>query len=331
MTCRPPRPPAFAIALLCGAPLFAPGVAAAQQGAPPDPAAYQQEIEAWRANRVASLKQDQGWLADAGRFRLDEGESRVGSDPASRVLLPSGRAPAFAGTLARHGDAVTFVPAPGLAPPPTAERHQNGDHGALLAAPAGGAFAGSLVLADDSTEGGPTVVHLGAISFYVIRRFDKMIVRVKDAQAPAIAAFQGIDNFPLRADWRVQARFEPYKPPKPLTITNVVGEIDDGLVPGAVVFDHDGHSYRLDAFDEADGRLFIVFGDQTNAFETYGAGRFLDAEKPAKDGRLILDFNKAYNPPCAISTYAVCPLPPRQNRLPVQVQAGEKTFRGAHG
>ncbi len=134
---------------------------------------------------------------------------------------------------------------------------------------------------------------------------------------------------PIRAAF--VGRYERYNPPKPVNITNVAGDSFDQPAAGAVAFERAGKTWRLDAFEEGDGRLFIVFGDQTNAFETYGGGRFLDTDAPAGDGRVVIDFNKAYNPPCALSTYALCPLPPRQNRLPLAVQAGEKTFRGTHG
>jgi uncharacterized protein (DUF1684 family) len=326
MNLRPLTPRRLASALLCWAVPLALG-AAAQENAPPlDPAAYQKEVEAWRANRIASLKRPDGWMSDVGRFRIEEGENRVGSDPSGQVVLPAGKAPAFVGTLVRRGDTVKFLPAPGLPSTLTAERHRMGDHGLIDPAPAGAVVVGPLALADDNTEEGPTVVHAGSISFYVIRRFDKLLVRVKDAQAPAITAFKGIDDFPVSAGWRVVARYETYNPPKPVTITNVLGETEEVGASGAVVFDHGGQTVRIDAFEESGGRLFLIFGDQTNAFETYGAGRFIDTDQAPKDGRVVVDFNKAFNPPCALSAYAVCPLPPKQNRLPLQVKAGEKTF-----
>ena len=326
MNSRPLTPRRLASALLCWAVPLALG-AAAQEGAPaPDPAAYQKEVAAWRADRIASLKRPDGWLSDVGRFRIEEGESLVGSDPAAQVVLPAGKAPAFVGTLLRHGDAVKFVPAPALAATVTAERHRMGDHGLIEPAPAGAPVVGPLLLSDDNTEEGPTVVHVGSISFYVIRRFDKLLVRVKDSQASGIAAFQGIDSFPASAEWRVVARYEAYNPPKPVTITNVLGETEEAGASGAVVFQRGGQTVRIDAFEESGGRLFLIFGDQTNAFETYGAGRFIDTDQAPRDGHVVVDFNKAFNPPCAVSAYAVCPLPPKQNRLPLQVKAGEKTY-----
>jgi uncharacterized protein len=301
-------------------------VAAAPESAPLDPASYQKEIETWRAQRIADIKRQDGWLSYIGRFGLEEGESRIGSDPAAQVVLPAGKAPRLVGTLVRHGDSVTFVPAPGLAASLTAERHLPADHGLLAPAPAGAALTGPLALTYDGSAEQPTVVHVGTISFFVIQRLDQWIVRIQDSQAPALATFKGIDTFPVRADLRVVASYEPYNPPKPIPITTVVGEAETWGATGAVVFERDGKTYRLDAVEESGGRLFIVFGDKTNGFETYGAGRFLDTEGP-QDGRVVVDFNKAYNPPCAISTYAVCPLPPPQNRLQLRVTAGEKTIR----
>jgi uncharacterized protein (DUF1684 family) len=318
--------PSGATALMWGAALLGLGVflagahrvAAAADTAPIDPAAYQKEIESWRAERVTGLKRGDGWLALVGLFWLDEGANRFGSDPGGRVLLPEGKAPALAGTLVRHGDTVTVQPAPGLDPPLQAE----GDTKPLTA---------PLDIGGDNAKGGPTVLHLGSLSFYVIKRGDKVGIRVKDAKAPALAAFKALDDFPVRRDWRVVAHFEPYQPAKPIPISNVLGQTDNQPSPGAVVFERDGKSYRLDALQEsADGKLFLIFADQTNGHETYGAGRFLDTDMAPKDGKVVVDFNKAYNPPCAFSAFATCPLPPPQNRLAVRVEAGEKKFGEGH-
>jgi uncharacterized protein (DUF1684 family) len=187
--------------------------------------------------------------------------------------------------------------------------------------------AAGQALKTDNDEGGPTTLKLGSLSFYVIKRGDRFGVRIKDAKSPALASFKGLDNFPLRPDWRVVARFEPYKDKK-IAVANVIGQVDQVDSPGAVVFTWKGKTYRLDAIggSEKEG-FFLVFGDQTNGKETYGAGRFLDTA-PVKDGKVVVDFNTAYNPPCAFTAFATCPLPPKENKLALRIDAGEKKFAG---
>jgi uncharacterized protein (DUF1684 family) len=162
----------------------------------------------------------------------------------------------------------------------------------------------------------------------VIKRGDRLGVRVKDKQSPALAGFHGLDNYPVEPSWRVEARFEPYSPPKEVPIPNVLGQVTPSPSPGAVVFDWQGKTYRLDALGSVEEGLSLIFADQTNGKETYGAGRFLETGPP-KDGKVVVDFNRAYNPPCAFTAFATCPLPPAQNRLALRVEAGEKKYAGA--
>jgi len=278
--------------------------------AAPSPEAYRREIDSWRATRDSNLRDPNGWLTLVGLFWLDEGDNRVGSDPRSRVVLPAGKAPAFAGTLVRHGGDVTVhaEPGSGLA----------SDHGPVT----------EMSMAPDA-KGKPTVLRLGSVSFFVIKRGDRLGVRVKDSQSPALAAFRGVESFPADAGWRVVARFEPHPRPTSIPITNVLGMTEQDPSPGVVVFEHGGKTYRLDALDNGDGTLELLFADATTGHETYGAGRFLDTDPP-RDGKVVVDFNKAYNPPCAFTTFATCPLPPRQNRLAVAVTAGEKKYGEGH-
>lgn len=273
--------------------------------------AYTQEIETWRADREKGLKREDGWFTLVGLFWLKEGENRFGTDPGNTVIFPEGRGPALAGTLVRKGDAVEVKVQPG------AEVTHEGKPVTTLA------------LQDDS-KGEPTVLQLGSLSFHLIRRGDRLGVRVKDSKAPALAAFHGLDNYPVQPGWRVEARFEPYTPVKKIPIPNVLGQVDQSPSPGAVVFERGGKTYRLDALEGSpDGGLFLIFADATSGKETYGAGRFL-ATDPPKDGKVVVDFNKAYNPPCAYSAYATCPLPPAQNKLALRVEAGEKKYGEGH-
>lgn len=286
---------------------------AAPAAAPPsaDTAAYVQEVEKWRQDREAALKREDGWFTLVGLFFLNEGENGLGSDPANVVILPKGKAPAVAGTLVRKGDAVQIRVKPGVGI--TEE----------------GKPVETLDLQSDA-QGKPTVLELGSLSFHVIQRGKRVGIRIKDSQSPALAAFHGLDNYPVQPAWKVEARFEPYPQGKTVPIPNVLGDVDDAAAPGAVVFERGGKTYRLDALEGSpDGGLFLIFADATNGKETYGAGRFLVTDPP-KDGKVVVDFNKAYNPPCAYSAFATCPLPPQQNRLALRVEAGEKKYGEGH-
>ena len=279
----------------------------------PDPAAYRKEIEKWRQERVDGLKREDGWLTLVGLYWLKRGANRFGSDPGLPVILPKGKAPDIAGNLALQLNpdpaktTVTLTVQPGV--------HLTAD---------GKPVTGPTVLKTDAS-GKPTILQLGSLEFYLIQRQEKTGVRIKDKESPLRAGFKGLDNYPIQPRWRVVARFEPYKDKK-VAIANIVGQVSQEISPGAVVFDWQGKTYRIDALEGGkDGSLFLVFGDQTNGRETYGAGRFLDTDPP-KDGKVVVDFNTAYNPPCAFTAFATCPLPPSQNKLAVKVEAGEKKF-----
>ncbi len=293
------------IASWAAAPPQAPAAAAT---AAPSPAAYRQQIEAWRQERVAGLKKEDGWLTLIGLYWLHSGANRFGSDPLNHIILPA-KVPPHAGSLVLEGTTVKLAPWKGV----------------TLLADGKPAKEGMTLRTD--AGGKPTVVQLGSISFYVIQRDDKLGVRIKDKASPLLASFKGLDNYPLSPDWRVVARFEPAKDKK-IAIANVLGQVTDQASPGSVVFDWRGKTYRLDALGDQDG-LFLIFGDQTNGKETYGAGRFLETDAP-KGGKVVVDFNRAYNPPCAFTAFATCPLPPQQNKLAVKVEAGEKKFAGGH-
>ena len=273
--------------------------------------AYSDEIARWRARRLDRLRSEGGWLTLVGLFWLEPGKNAVGSGAGNRVVLPQGKASAFVGSLDRSGDSVTLHAAPGS--------------GVL----ADGKPVTALALRSDE-DGEPTVLTLGSLSFYVIRRGERLGVRVKDSQSEARKNFQGIESFAVDPKWRVEARFEPYDPPRSIAVPNVLGMVDSEKSPGALVFELDGKTYRLDpVLERGETDFFVIFGDQTNGKETYGAGRFLYAPPPV-GGRTVLDFNKAYNPPCVFTPYATCPLPPPENRLAIRVEAGEKAY-GGHG
>jgi uncharacterized protein len=268
--------------------------------------AYRTEIERWRADRVRRLTADDGWLTVIALAWLEEGDNRVGAAPSNRIVLPTGKAPAELATIHLSRGSARLTVAPGVA-----VTHD-------------GKPVSTIALASDA-DGEPTIVRHGTLSFYLIKRGDRLGVRVKDSANPARSRFHGIESYPVREAWRIPARFERYQPKKSIPIPNVLGGVTKEPSSGAVVFTVGGKEYRLDAVDEeGEEDLFLIFADQTNGKETYGAGRFLYAPHPGADGRTVVDFNKAYNPPCAFTPFATCPLPPPQNRLPISVEAGEK-------
>ena len=182
---------------------------------------------------------------------------------------------------------------------------------------------GALAVEPDSKT--PTTLEVGTLSFFPIRRGEKLGIRIKDSQAPARQAFTDIPMFPANPTWRVMGKLEAQDPPGKLAVPNVLGSIDEVESPGTVVFSVGGKTYRLTPTATAkDPDYFFVFSDLTNRDTTYGAGRFLHTGKADAKGNMLLDFNHAYNPPCAFSAFATCPLPPKQNRIPARIEAGEK-------
>jgi hypothetical protein len=275
---------------------------------PADSSAHRREIEQWRARRLERLESPEGWLTLVGLSWLEPGKNAVGSDAGNRVVLPAGKAAPFVGTLDRAGDGVTFHAAPGAG------------------VTSNGAPVTTLVLRSDK-DGEPTALSLGTLTFYLIARGDRLGVRVKDSESPARRGFHGLEYYAIDPKWRVEARFEPYSPPKKVAIPNILGSVDQEDCPGALAFEIDGKTYRLDpVIERGETDFFVIFGDRTNGTDTYGAGRFLYASPPV-GGKTVLDFNKAYNPPCVFTPYATCPLPPPENRLATRVEAGEKAYK----
>ncbi len=283
---------------------FSLGVAQANADATADDA-YRAEIEAWRQRREAGLKADGGWLSVAGLFWLKEGANRFGSDPKGDIVLPAGSAPARAGVfdLAAGRTTVTF------------ERE-------VEATLAGRPVTRAELRSD--AAGAPDVITLGRLTMHVIQRGPRYGIRLKDRESPLRREFRGLRWFEVKEEYRVRARYVTYPEPKLLHVSNVLGQSEPMPSPGFAVFERGGVEIRLEGvLEERDARqLFFIIRDQTSGKETYPAGRFLYADLP-KDGGIVLDFNQAYNPPCAFTPYATCPLPPPQNWMPVRIEAGE--------
>lgn len=270
---------------------------------------HEAEVDAWHQKRVDRLRAPDGWLALAGLFWLEPGDNALGSSPEARVRLPQGKVPAQAGTLTLLTESKQV----------------------RLKAPAQAGWriddepVNSALLASDAS-GKPTIVHQGSLSFFVIQRGDKIGVRVRDSDSPARQAFKGIERFAVSPKWRVTAKWIPYTPTKQIEVPTVLNTIEAMPSTGALEFEMEGKAWRLDAIDEGGDSLFVIFADATNGRDTYGAGRFVYVPKP-QGGTTTIDFNKAYNPPCAFTPYATCPLPPKQNRLGLRVTAGEKRYQ----
>lgn len=288
----------------------APTGAAAPQEEKVSSAEHRRDVEAWKQTRHQRLSAPDGWLSLVGLEWLEEGRNRLGSAPEAEVRFPA-KAPPLLGTIVRRGETLTLEPAPGV------ELSADGE-----------AVRAPRPLASDA-QGEPTELRHGSFLFYVIARGDRWAVRIKDSESPVRTSFTGLEYYPLRPEWRIDARLEPAPPGTTVAVPNILGTIDDSPSPGVVVFEHGGREHRLVAIDEGDGRLFLVFGDATNGKGTYGGGRFVYADPPpAGSTRVVVDFNKAYNPPCVFTPYATCPLPPRSNRLPFPLEAGEKLWAG---
>lgn len=267
---------------------------------------YADSIQTWHANRVARLKSEDGWLSLIGLDWLNPGENTVGSAPGSTVLLPVGTAPAKAGLLVLEGGAVRLRPLPG---------------GGLLL---NGKPAVEAVLKSDG-DGKPDLLQAGRVTFHIIRRGTRFGVRLKDPETPARKAFHGVPRYPVDPAWRVVADFVPYPTPQARDIPTVLGTTEPMTTPGLLKFRVGDREVTLEPMveDPEHPELFIIFKDATSAHGTYPAGRFLYADMP-KDGKVVLDFNRAVNPPCAFTLFATCPLPPKQNQLGFGVPAGEK-------
>lgn len=283
---------------------------AALAGGSAEADAYLQEIDAWKAKRLESLKNPEGYLSLAGLFPLAEGRNSFGAAEDNALVFPAG-APAHAGVFVLDKGAVTIEVADGV------EIAADGEPVSVMP------------LSSDVDEE-TTVLEMGSFRFYVIDRSGDLYIRLKDLDSELLKQFNGVDCFPADTAWRVEGRLEAYDPPHTIHVPNVLGGEFEELCPGRVVFEIGGEKCSLEPVNASGGRLFFVFGDGTSGLETYGGGRFLVADSPSEDGTVVLDFNKAYNPPCAFSPFATCPLPHEANRLTVRIEAGEKTWGKGH-
>ncbi len=268
---------------------------------------YNDEIEEWKIKRVNSLKSENGWLNLAGLFWLEEGKNSFGTATTNNIVFPKGSIAANAGFFNLTDQEVTINSAKGV-----------------------------QILVNDQlvkpneivfSKGLAKLVSMsyGSMHWTIIKREDKIGIRLRDYNSPLVKSFTGTDRFSTDSNWRFDAILQEPTSPSTIPIANVLGQTIQMKFLGKLIFTINGQTVSLDAVEE-EAQLFVIFGDLTNKKETYGAGRFLYAAKPDASGKTVVDFNKAFNPPCAFTPYATCPLPPKQNMLNVAITAGEKTF-----
>jgi len=284
------------------------GAVTAAPSAEPD-AAYRKAYEKWKLQRVDDLKQN--WLNLAGLFWLQAGSNTFGTDATNAIVLPSGSTAAHAGSFDLRGGKVTVEFVPGVS----------------------GKVALKTVVAAElqpDVSGRPTIVELGSLRLYLIKRGDRLGIRVRDLNSPNVRNYAGPIFFPLNMNYRITGKWVPSSGEKTVEVPNVLGDTTAVPVAGTVVFSIAGQQLQLTALGGKPNQgLSFVFNDPTAKADTYPGGRFLDSG-PVSNGTVVLDFNRAYNPPCAVTPYATCPLAPKENRLPVEIPAGEKYVR-SHG
>ena len=267
--------------------------------------AYVSQIKKWRADHQAELLSDSGWFTVAGLYWLKPGINTIGAGPDYDVQLTKNFAGGKFGEIDFEKNSALLTIADGV-----------------NAVSNGKAISSIDLVTDEKTD--PTVVSFGSQSFYLIERDGRTGVRLKDTRSEQRLNFHGLKWYPISPRFRITAAFEAFARPKQVLIPNVLGSTFKMKSPGVLHFRLNGKSYSLRPVEEGD-HLFIIFKDLTSKTETYGAGRFLYAAKPV-NGKVVLDFNKAENPPCAFTEFATCPLPPEQNRLNLAIPAGEKRY-----
>ena len=271
---------------------------------------FHRDHELWRAKRVERLTSEGGWLSLVGLDWLGEGDNRFGADPENQVVLPLGTP--IAGTFVVSAGTVRLVPQAPMA--------VNGKE-----------LTGPVDVASDE-KGDPDRITIGDHVMTIIKRGDRLGVRTRNPKALARTNFHGLDAYPPDEKYRVVATLVPTTPPRILEVPTVLGTVEPMPSPGELHFTLDGKPLVLIPVEETPGdkELFVIFRDATADDATYQAGRFVYTQPTAEPGKVILDFNRAYNPPCAFTDFATCPLPPKENVLPVRIEAGEKRYGGGH-
>jgi uncharacterized protein len=273
--------------------IFMAGCNPGHQTAGPD---YYKSVAAWQKHRKDGLRKPDSWLTLAGLFWLKPGLNTIGSGSGNDFVLPKGSVPERVGVFQLDGDKVTYI------------------------------AADKTKTALDYGEANPTVVRAGSVAMTVIKRKDRLGIRAKNSESPVLKNFKGTTFFPVNPELHFTARFLPDE--KKIPILNVLGQTEMETSPGIVQFVYKGEKYKLRPIYEGK-TLYFLFKDSTNKTETYQAGHMLNTPLPV-NGKVDLDFNRSYNPPCTFTPYATCPLPPKENILPIAVTAGEKRYGNGH-
>jgi len=275
---------------------------------------YVQSIEEWHAGRMERLGHSEGYLSLVGLYKLEPGRSTFGSSDSNDIIFPD-KAPAECGAFIFQDGEVRI--------------DANPDAGIIHTVDSvSTATTTGMIMIDDRND--VTRFSMGSYVFYHIERAGENYIRLKDTESPALQKMGTIDRFPVDEAWRIEGRFETYAQPLPIIVPNILGYDTERNCKGALVFEIDGETYRLEPISTGDDWMWVVFGDATSANETYGGGRFVYTDAPDENGRVVIDFNRAYNPPCAFNDYATCPLPHQTNILPVRITAGEKNYESDH-
>ncbi len=283
--------------------LFLQGCGEPELGQAPVPETYEEEIESWKQDRIESLKAPGGWLRLAGMFWLDEGENSFGSGQDNDIIFPEGTIPEYAGTFLYENGQVIMNTADDVS-----ITHE-------------GEPVSEFVLYDGADTPG---AEYEALEWFVIVRDGEIAIRLYNKENEKADAFTGFPSYPLDPKWKREARFIPNPEGTTISIVNVLGQQMDAPSPGVIEFAVNGETYSLDTLEGGE-RLFIIVADETNRTETYQAGRYIYIDYPEEGSdTTVIDFNKAYNPPCSFNTFTTCQLPPPQNRLDVAIPAGEK-------
>lgn len=268
---------------------------------------YTQFVEAWHKARIQDLKKPNSWLNLEGLYWLHAGVNSFGSDKGADLVYDHPKFPKHVGDFILNGDSVLWS--------------NTIENGALVNQVLSPLNTKSLVFNASSTA----ILQYNQFTWNVIKREDKIGVRFRNLQAKTLTEFKGIDRFPVQQKWQLKARLiQPQN--GLLMIANVLGQITAQKNAGKLLFEIAGKQYSLDVIDEGGPKYFITFSDATSNISTYGTGRFIEVNKPDQNGNTIIDFNLAYNPPCAFTPFATCPLPPPQNRLTIAITAGEKKY-----
>lgn len=265
------------------------------------PEQFAAATDAWHAKRLENLTAPDGWLSLVALEWLEPGPNRVGNAPDAQVHY-AGFPAAHVATFVLYGATVRCEPAPGVA---------------LEGLPADG-------LLRDDAQGAPTILALGELRFHVLARGERRGVRIKDAAAPTRTGFAGIGRYPADQAWRIEARFEPAAAGETFDFETVIGVAARSPITGRARFEHASTTVDAVLIDNGNGASLLRFGDATNGAGTYPAGRYLVVEPPSEAGTVVLDFNRAYNPPCAFTPFATCTLPPASNTFLFAVTAGER-------